>query len=352
MGKRLKLGLIGTGNICRLTHLPAWLTHPDVEIAAVCDNDKQSADDMAKNLAISKVFTDYRDLLQETDIDIVDITVPNVLHSEISIAALQAGKHVLCEKPDAIHPEAAQKTADQARASGKLLLFMRNNRFRLTSQFLKKYVDNGHMGEIYTGRCGWIRRREMAPIGWFTDKTRSGGGPLIDLGVHFIDLAMWLMGNPKPISVTGAAYNKFGARHMVGSMNPRTVDTFGPAIFDVEDLATGFIRFDSGATLQLEFSWASNIEVEQNFLELRGTNAGFSLVNDTLKIFTEVEGTLCDIYPKLPSDRGGHARYINHFVDCILRDVQPTLTPEESVDMIKILSAIYESARIGKEISL
>lgn len=352
MGKKLKLGLIGAGSICKSAHFPAWLAHPEVEITAVCDNDKKSADELAILHAIPKVFTDYRDLLQDADIDIVDIMVPNVLHSEISMAALQAGKHVPCEKPDGINPEVAQLTADEAKASGKLLLYMRNNRFRPSSQFLKKYVENGHMGEIYMGRCGWIRRRELAPIGWFTDKAQSGGGPLIDLGVHFIDLAMWLMGNPKPVSVSGATYNKFGARHLAASVDRRPNDDSVSFAFNVEDLASGFIRFDSGATLQIEFSWASNIQEEQHFLELRGTDAGFSLVNDTLKIFTEVEGALCDIYPRLPSDRGGHARYIAHFVDCILRGAQPTLTPEEGVDMIKILSAIYESARLGEEVKL
>jgi predicted dehydrogenase len=352
MEKKLKLGLIGTGNICRHTHLPAWLAHPEVEIAAVCDTDQKSAEELAKTCGISKVFFDYRLLLQDADIDIVDITVPNAFHSEISIAALQAGKHVLCEKPDAVTPTAAQIAADQAKVSGKLLLYMRNNRFRPSSQFLKKFVEKGRMGEIYTGRCGWIRRREMPPIGWFTDKAQSGGGPLIDLGVHFIDLTMWLMGNPKAVTVSGATYNKFGEKHLTASIECGPGHSSIPFTYNVEDLASGFIRFDNGATLQIEFSWASNIEEENNFLELRGTDAGFSLVNDTLKIFTEVDGAICDIYPRFPSDRGGHGRYIHHFVDCILRDVQPTLTPEDGVEMIKILSAIYESARIGKEISL
>ncbi|MNI18430.1 putative oxidoreductase YcjS [compost metagenome] len=285
----------------------------------------------------------------------IDICTPNVYHSEIAAAGLQAGKHVFCEKPDAVNPEEAQKMADAAQQSGKLLMVMRNNRFTPASQYLKKYIDEGHMGDIYTGRCGWIRRRGIpGKGGWFTTKELSGGGPLIDLGVHFIDLSIWLMGNPKPVSVSGATYTKFANNDIADSAHSSFGDKQADGTFDVEDLATGFIRFDNGATLQIEFSWASNIGEEINFVELRGTQAGASLKNGELQIFSEIAGQLIDIQPVLNKVKAEppHGANIKHFIDCIQHRAEPIFLPEHGVDMIKILSAIYESAESGREVRL
>ncbi|MDQ1912804.1 Gfo/Idh/MocA family oxidoreductase [Paenibacillus sp. GD4] len=338
---KLKLGLVGTGNIVKNAHMPGWSSHPEIEIAAVCDTNKQLAEAFATEFGIMAVYSDYRDLLKRDDIDVIGIGTPNLFHSEVAIAALQAGKHVFCEKPDAINPEEAEKMAAAAKQSGKVLMVMRNNRFRAVSRFLKTYADKGHMGEIYTGRCGWIRRRGIPGRGgWFTTKALSGGGPLIDLGVHMIDLAIWIMGNPKPIAVSGAAYNKFAGESEEGT-------------FDVEDLASGFIRFDNGATLQIEFSWASNIGEDQRFVELRGTKSGFSLIDDQVKLYTEIEGVLCNVEPVFPAkDPNGHTVNIHHFVDVVLGKAEPIFTPDQGVDMIKILDAIYESAKQGKEVTL
>jgi predicted dehydrogenase len=353
MTRKLKLGAIGTGNIFRNAHMRGWKDHPEVELYAVCDVVKGKAETLAEQYGVRHVFTDYRELLAMDDIDIVDICTSNLFHSEIAVAALQAGKHVFCEKPDAVNPEEAQKMADAARESGKTLMVMRNNRFRPASQFLKKYIEHGQMGEVYTGRCGWIRRRGIpGKGGWFTTKELSGGGPLIDLGVHFIDLSVWLMGNPKPVSVVGATYSKFANTTISDSVHSQFGEKKQDGTFDVEDLATGFIRFDNGATLQIEFSWASNIEEEMNFLELRGTKAGCSFKKGELKLFTEIEGVLCDIHPNLRKDVAGHEQHIQHFVNVVQGRAEAINTPETGVDMIKILSAIYESARTGSEVKL
>ncbi|WP_413378151.1 Gfo/Idh/MocA family protein [Alkalihalobacillus sp. 1P02AB] len=342
MNRRLKLGIIGAGGIFKHAHLQAWEENEDVEFYAVCDPNKEQAQSLSEQLGVDLVYDDYKELLKNDEIDIVDICTPNVFHSEIAILALQAGKHVLVEKPDAINPEEADKMVAAAQESEKVLMTFRNNRFRPVSQFLKQYIENGNAGEIYTGRCGWVRRRGIPQKAGFTTKALSGGGPLIDLGVHFIDLAIWLMGNPRPVSVVGATYNKFA-----------TNKDFNNTSFDVEDLATGFIRFDNGATLQIEFSWASHVEEQKNFLELRGTKAGIDFSNSTLKLFTVIEGQDCDIYPRLDSGTGGgHTENIHHFVDCVQKRTQPLYTPEDGVHMIKILSAIYESAEKGCEIKL
>ncbi|MCU6709666.1 Gfo/Idh/MocA family oxidoreductase [Paenibacillus sp. J5C_2022] len=350
--KKLKLGVVGAGNIFKYAHLPAWNAHPEVEIVAFCDVNENAAAAMAHEHGSAGIYTDYREMLADKEIDMVDITTPNLFHSEVSVAALHAGKHVYCEKPDAINPEEAQRMADEAKKSGNILMVTRNNRFRAESQFLKKYIEKGHMGDIYTGRCGWQRRWGIPGSGWFTNKALSGGGPLIDLGIHFIDLSVWLMGSPKPVSVVGAAYSKFGDKHLRLSQSVQSPHTQAAYRNDVEDLASGFIRFDNGATLQIEFSWASHVEEEMAYLELRGTQAGAKLTDRDCKLFTDIEGIHCDIIPKFPADIHPHTENINHFVDCVQRRAEPIILPQFGVDMVKILSAIYKSAETGSEVKL
>lgn len=350
---KLRIGVVGTGNIFRFAHLPAWLANPETEIVAVCDAYRAGAQKVADEHGIPDVYEDYSELIARDDIDVVNVCTPNLYHSEVSVAALQAGKHVFCEKPDAINPAEAVKMAEAAKASGKVLMVMRNNRYRPVSRFLKSYVENGHMGEVYAGRCGWVRRRGIpGKGGWFTTKALSGGGPLIDLGVHMIDLAIWIMGNPKPVAVSGSVYTKFAHDDKSDSEHSAFGSKQANGTFDVEDLATGYIRFENGATLQVECSWASNIGEESRFVELRGTKAGFSLVNDDLKLFTEIEGTLCDVIPHVPRDSGGHKNNIYHFVDVVRGRAEPIFVPQQGVDVIKILSAIYESAQTGREVRL
>jgi predicted dehydrogenase len=210
------------------------------------------------------------------------------------------------------------------------------------------------MGDIYCGRCGWIRRRGIpGKGGWFTTKEQSGGGPLIDLGVHMIDLTMWLMGNPTPVAVSGCTYTAF-ANNQSESTASKYGDVNVNGTFDVEDLAMGFIRFDNGACLQIEFSWASNIERDNKFYELRGTEAGasWSFIDDTLRIFKEECGTNTDLTPKFKKPRHGHVGNIENFADALEGKAEPVFKPQQGIDMIKILCAIYESAKTGKEVIL
>lgn len=354
MSRKLRLGVVGAGGIFRAVHEPAWLEHPEVEVVAICDINFDRAKEAAARMGVEHAYADYRELLARDDIDMVDICTPNLYHSEVAIAALNAGKHVFCEKPDAVNPEEAQKMADAAAASGKLLMAMRNNRFTLASQFLKRYIEEGRMGEIYAGRCGWVRRRGIpGKGGWFTTKELSGGGPLIDLGVHFIDLAMWFMGNPRPVAVSGSTYTKFAHDELSDSVHSAFGEKKEDGVFDVEDLAIGFIRFENGASLQIEFSWASNVGEEMNFVELRGTRSGSSLKNGRLELFSEAAGQLTDTAPVFKGEEPQpHGEHIRHFVDCLQGRAEPLNRPEHGVDMIKILSAIYESAETGREVRL
>jgi predicted dehydrogenase len=355
--KKLKVAGIGIGGIWRSVHGPAWLEHDQAELVGVCDIQPDKAKRYAQEHGIANACKDYRDILKRKEIDAVDICTSNKFHSEIAVAALEAGKHVFCEKPDAINPAEARRMADAAKASGKTLMVMRNNRFRADAQFVKQYADSGKMGQIYAGRCGWVRRRGIpGKGGWFTTKELSGGGPLIDLGVHMIDLAIWLMGNPRPVSVSGATFCKFAEQEGPSDSEHAA---FGEAkaggIFDVEDLAMGLIRFENGAVLQIEFSWASNIEHEHHFVELRGEKAGTTLGRgEPLKLYTESDnGVICDLVPQLPKPKwGGHRANIYHFIDVVMGRAEPINTPEDGCHMIGVLSAMYESARTGREVRL
>ena len=292
-------------------------------------------------------------MLELEGLDAVDICTPNYLHSIIAVDALNHGLHVFCEKPDAVNVEEALKMKNAAEKNDRVLMVMRNNRYAPDSQYLKKYIEDGKLGEIYAGRCGWQRRRGIpGKGGWFTTKEQSGGGPLIDLGVHMIDLAMWLMGNPTPVTVSGSTYRKFADNDVSDSVNSNFGDKNAEGTFDVEDLAMGFIRFDNGACLQIEFSWASNIEKENIFVELRGTKAGASWPN--LKIFTEEYGNTVDVIPNVavPAHRDDHGANLRHFIEVLQGKAEPAFVPQQGVNMIRILRAMYESAEKGCEVRL
>lgn len=355
MSKKLKVGLIGLGGICRTAHMLGYEKMDNTEIVAICDIVPEKIEAFKAEFDMENVasFTDYKELLDFEGLDYVDICTPNYLHSIIAVEALEKGINVFCEKPDAVSASEAKKMMDAAEKSGKKLMVMRNNRYRDTARYLKKYIKNGKMGEIYCGRCGWQRRRGIpGKGGWFTTKEQSGGGPLIDLGVHMIDLAIWLMGNPVPVSVSGCTYAKFADSDVSDSVNSDFGEKKSDGVFDVEDLAMGFIRFDNGSCLQIEFSWASNVEEETVFVELRGTKSGVEFKNGKVKIFTENAGVLEDIIPKINDVSGIHGENIKHFADVLQNGAEPDFTPIQGVNMIKILEAMYKSAEIGSEVKL
>lgn len=355
MKKKLKVGLIGLGGICRKAHMLGYGQMDNVEIAAICDVVPEKIDSFKQEFGLNEVaaFADYNELLKVEGLDFVDICTPNYLHSTIAIAALEKGINVFCEKPDAVSAAEALKMQQAAEKSGKHLMVMRNNRYRQTAKYMKQFIEEGKMGEIYCGRCGWQRRRGIpGKGGWFTTKEQSGGGPLIDLGVHMIDLAIWFMGNPVPVAVSGCTYAKFADSDVSDSVHSDFGEKNNDGIFDVEDLAMGFIKFDNGACLQIEFSWASNVEKENVFVELRGTKAGMEFSNNNLKIFTENAGCLEDVIPKITDGKGAHGENIKHFADVLLNDAEPDFVPVQGVNMIKILEAMYKSAETGEEVKL
>jgi len=354
--KKIRVGVIGCGGICFAAHIPAFLKIPEFEIVALCDSSVEKAERARKLVGGNiDVYSDYRSLLADNTIDLVHICTPNYLHSEMAVSALLSGKNVMCEKPDAVSVSQAQSIKDAVEKTGKHFMAMRNNRHTAASKYMKHFIAEGRLGEVYMGRCGWIRRRGIPGRGgWFTTKALSGGGPLIDLGVHMIDLAIYLMGNPKPVAVSGSTYCRFSDAPVISdSVHSSFGESKQDGIFDVEDLAAGFIRFDNGAVLQIEFSWASNIEEERNFVELRGTKAGFTWKNEgkSLKIFGEEYGKLFNLAPIIP-ESNGHYENIRHYKNILLCGETPDYTIDQGIDIVKILCAIYQSAKICKEVLL
>ena len=350
MEKKLRVGLVGIGGMGS-NHLRCQLGNPRVEVVAICDilPEKMQAAKDRFDIPSIPCYTDFKEMIDNEQLDAVDISTPNYLHSIVAVYAMERGLHVFCEKPDAVSVEEALKMKEASERTGKILMVMRNNRYYTNSQYLKKLIASGECGEIYCGRCGWIRRRGIPGRGgWFTTKAQSGGGPLIDLGVHMIDLAMWLMGNPKPVSVSGCTYNKFA--NNTANNGRRVVNQNGT--FDVEDLAMGFIRFENGACLQIEFSWASNIEKDTRFVELRGTQAGIKWCDDGSAHVYGEENNKLTTSVRTCEMGDGHDEALKHFAAMVLDGAEPDYVPQQGINMIRILSAIYESAKTGREVIL
>lgn len=351
----IKVGLIGCGGIARWAHSLFYKAAEDVKVVAICDIDSQRLEIFHKEgIPDADTYSDYHDVLNREDIDCIDICTPNYLHAQIAVEAFAKGKHVFSEKPDAVSPELVLAMKEASEKADKVLMVMRNNRFTDASRYAKQYIEDGRMGRVYAARCGWQRRRGIpGKGGWFTTKAQSGGGPLIDLGVHMIDLAIWLMGNPTPVAVSGATYCEFANSDVSDSVNSAFGKEVKGGTFDVEDLAMGFIRFDNGAVLQIEFSWASNVKEEHRFVELRGTKAGLLWQDGTkLEFYSEEHGQLTDLNLSGNLADNGHVRNLRNFYDVVQGKAEPCFKPQQGVDMIKILTAIYKSAETGREVVL
>lgn len=349
----IKVGVIGTGGISGV-HLGGYSRNPNVEIYALCDINEKNLAKRAEEYKVSRTFTDYREMLALKELDAVSVCTWNSAHAECAIAALRAGKHVLCEKPMALNTAQAQEMEKAAKENGKLLMIGFVRRFGNDCAVLKDFIDSGSFGEIYYAKAQYLRRKGC-PGGWFGDKSRSGGGPLIDLGVHVIDLCRYLMGGPQPVSVYGATFSKLGdRRHIKDARGYSSTVVSKDDIFDVEDMATALIRFDNGAVLSVEASFSLNIEKDVGNIELFGTKAGCKL-DPELTIFTDMNDYLANV--KLAQSTalsfdGLFDNEINHFVECI-ETGKPCRNPaQDGVTLMKILDGIYESARTGHEVLL
>lgn len=343
--------MIGAGNIAN-THIASYKKNKNAEIVAICDINEKRLNKTADLFNIEKRFTSLDEALKNVEADAADVCVWNCNHAKCTIDALNAGLHVMCEKPMAHSTAEAEEMKKVADANGKLLMIGFVLRYFNESQVAKEFIDSGDMGEIYYSKATYLRRHG-APGGWFCDKERSGGGPVIDLGVHVIDHTRYLMGSPKPVSVYAATFEKLGNRK-----NLKTAAAWIPEDAkeddkcDVEDLATALIRYDNGAVTLLETSYSINGEGTTT-KELFGTKGGIKVTDGDLKMYMEMNDYMVDVKPVLTclkDSASGFDREINHFVDCCLNGTECQSTAEDGIVIMKILDAIYESAGTGHEV--
>jgi predicted dehydrogenase len=315
-------------------------------VLAVADVNRKHAQDAAERFNIPHVFSDYRDLLALDGIDAVSVTTPNAHHAAPSIAALKAGKHVLCEKPIAMNAREATRMVTAARNAKRQLMVAHQHRFRSDVQALKRAIDDGALGDIYYAESNSLRRRGIPGWGVFVQKEHSGGGPLIDIGVHILDVTLYLMGHPQPVAASACTYTAFGKRK--GVYNPW--GTWDPRKYTVEDMAVGFVRFKNGASMVVKSSWAANIRSGEFDTWLLGTDGGCRL--DPLGIFREEHGGLVNIEPTELPRVDGYLEEVRAFVEAIRRAKPVPIPGEQALITQKILDALYRSAEEGKEVAI
>ena len=356
--RNIKVGIIGCGGIAEGKHLPSLSKLAHVQLVAFCDIvvDRAHAAKAKYGTADAAVFEDYKQLLAVADIEVVHICTPNDSHAEISIASLEAGKHVMCEKPMAKTASEAAAMQEAAERTGKKLSIGYQNRYRSDSHYLKQACANGELGEIYFAKAHAIRRRAVPTWGVFLDEQKQGGGPLIDIGTHALDLTLWMMDNYKPKTVLARAYHKL-------SQTENAANAWGPwdpKEFTVEDSAFAMITMENGASIFLESSWALNsLEVDEAKVTLCGTKAGADKRNG-LRINGENNSTLYTNTIELTT--GGVAFYDGKaesaadiearlWIDAVIHERALVVTPDQARVVSQVLEAIYESSKIDQAIS-
>ena len=355
MAKLIRVGIIGCGGIANGKHMPSLKKVADCEMVAFCDIIPERAEKAAKEFGTpdAKVYTDYRELLKDETIDVVHVCTPNRSHSFITVDALESGKHVMCEKPMAINSEEAKKMLDAAKRTGMKLSIGYQSRFRDDSQYMKAEAEEGTFGDIYYAKATAIRRRAVPTWGVFLNEYEQGGGPLIDIGTHALDLTLWVMNNYRPKYCVGTTYHKLNKDTDQGN----AWGNWDPDKFTVEDSAFGFVVMENGATIVLESSWALNtLDVREAVTAVSGTKAGADM-NDGLRINGVRRGRQ---YVFKPSFVAGGAAFFDGetgdspadreerlWIEAVRNGTDPITLPEQAYTVTRILEGIYESAKTG-----
>ncbi len=379
MTDKLRVGIIGSGGIAEGAHAPGYKALPDdCELVACCDVRPERAKAFAERFDLAHWYTDYRELLTLPELDAVSICTPPFMHRDATVAALDAGLHVLCEKPMAMNVAEAQDMVAAAGRAGKVLTIGHQQRFSPAAQAVKRAVDAGELGNIYYAKTAALRNRGAPTWGVFHIKELNGGGPLIDIGVHALDVTMWLMGSPRPVAVFGATY--MALAHRPGLQN--RMGTINIEEYDVEDLAAALVRFDNGATLMLETSWLLQMTERGNaYTQLFGTEGSARL--DPFQIVRDVDGVPEDVTPELPppapdppkqpapsapaaedASAGAEAvpaeeavtwrrqPSVERFVQAALGRAEPLVKPEETLNVQRVMNALYQSAETGQLVEI
>ena len=347
-GKKLRVGFVGTGGIATNTHFPGWQALADrAEIAAVCDIREAAANAAAKMVGLpkSKVFSDYNEMLGKVELDIVDVCTPNVFHKGPTIAGLNAGCHVIVEKPVAVSAAEVEEMIVARDRSRKLLMVAQSMRFSAEAMAAKRFVDEGGTGPIYWAKAEYLRNRGVPAWGTFIDAEMSAGGPCYDLQVHVLDLCLHLMGFPQPVSVSAGYWCEIANHPSVMAHDPKKYTV-------PEDLAAGFVRLKNGAAISMGASWALNIADTVHNVTVCGPKGGVNMAPFTL--VREERGMFTVTQPKMLPRQGvtSHAEEIRQFVEAIQTGGSSPVPPEEALITQKILDAIYESGQKGREVKI
>jgi predicted dehydrogenase len=347
--KKLRCGFVGGGTIMRI-HAEALSKRQDVDMVAVAEIVQPALATSADMFDIPGRYRDFEEMFQQEVLDFAVICVPNAFHATSTLAALNADCHVLCEKPPAMNVAEAKTMAATAEKKNLRLAYGLHMRFTAQVETARCYLDAGRLGDVYHATAHWLRRRGIPGLGsWFTTKAVSGGGVMIDIGVHELDRAHYLMGQPKPIAATGVTHARFGIepeKYNYLSMWGTPVPD-GP--FDVDDLTAALIRFENGASLMLQVSWAANTP-EDRSLRVMGTKGGLILEADQLRIITEDNGFNADITP-LFNNQDVRIAQLDHFINCIRNPEEKLrIDAQEGIVLQHMLDAVYQSAETGREI--
>jgi len=346
--RKLKVGVVGAGTIARRGHVPSFAALADVELVAVCDARIERARALAEEFAIPKVFADYRKLVRE-EIDAVCVCTPNKFHAPVSIAALRAGKHVMCEKPLATTKNEVARMLDAAAKAGRLLMGAFSFRYRAEMQALSRFVGGGHVGKIYYAKACWLRRRGLPGFGsWFTQKELAGGGVLLDVGVHVLDGVLFLMGMPKAVAVSGQTFLNFrNGKEFEGIWGYPNVR----GKTDVEDAVCTLIRLENGGIIVLEASWALNM-TEPEILNIMVMGEKGGATYNPLKGMMKVDGQAVEVtFPNAGAIDPYHAE-ARDFVNSIKTGKAPLGRAEDALIVAEIMDAVYKSAAKGAEVKL
>lgn len=349
MSDKLRVAFIGAGGIAG-THMRYLRDMPDVELVAAADVAAESVKRRCTEFQIPHSFSDYEDMLQKVEVDAVSVCTPNGLHAPCTIAALEAGNHVLVEKPLAMNAEEGSRMVETAERQERKLVIGFQHRYEPRTQFVKNAVDDGTLGRILYGRVQALRRRGIPNWGVFGRKDLQGGGPLIDIGVHVLEMCHFTMGSPEPVAASGLTHTYLGNK-------PSSVISQWPnwdhKTYTVEDLAVGHIRFKDGSSLSIEASFAAHIEKNEWNFTLLGEQGGATW--DPPTIFSDQHDHMVNTHPQfLPSGtRADHFRMkMRNFVDHVLYD-KPTMAPASHGLMVqKMLDGLYKSATLGSEVAI
>ncbi len=355
-GQNWKVGIIGAGSIVQWGHCPTFQDSiSSTEVVAICDVQKERVEQFARERGIPHAYDDYEEMLRKEDLDIVVVAVPNAFHKPMSIAALQAGAHVLCEKPVALTLADAREMFDTAEQNGRILTVGTHYRWSTAMKMGRKCVDDGFFGDIYMIRTVYTRRNGIPGFGsWFTRQQLAGGGCGLDIGVHALDKALFLLDYPEPTTVSGVTYDRLGKQGVgLGGWGMDRQFLAQGGQFEVEDLAYGLIRFANGASLILQSSWAMHLPGRE-LVEVYGTAGGGLIYPDKVQLYTEMQGDPVTIDRELPPAQAYSSveqtkdlvRYLDGDTDADL------VTGAQATVGIAILEALYQSAQSGHEIAL